>query len=149
MFSSPTSPICPFSAPTDALHLASRERMAHILSISYDAELLRTRKLLLERRGHCVTSAEGFAETFRICADHNATFDLMVLGHSIPHQDKRAMVKHCRNTCSCRVLALLRENEPPVEEATRSVSPDPDALLAAVQEILTEASGASTAVFCP
>lgn len=113
--------------------------VAHILSISYDAELLKTRKLLLEYRGHNVTSAEGFAEAFRICGDPNTNFDLIVLGHSIPHQDKRAMIQHCVHIYSCPVLALLRENEPPVEEATRSVPPDPSTLLGAVQEILSEA----------
>ena len=123
--------------------------MAHILSISYDAELLRTRKLLLEQKGHRVTSAEGFADAFRICGGPNAQFDLIVLGHSIPHQDKRAMIKHCVQTCCCPVLALTRENEPPVEEAARSVPPDPDALLTAVQEILTEASSPGRGVVCP
>lgn len=114
--------------------------MAHILSISYDAQLLKTRQVLLEKMGHRVTSAQGFAEATRLCAEGEARFDLIVLGHSIPHRDKRAMIQRCAGTCSCPVLAVMRENEPPVEEATRSVAADPAALTAAVREILRERS---------
>lgn len=113
--------------------------MAHVLSISYDATLLRTRELLLEQAGFQVASAEGFTEAFRLCADHTK-FDLIVLGHSIPHEDKRAMIRHCAQSCSCPVLALLRSNEAPVAEATRSVpADDPSAFLAAVEEMLASA----------
>lgn len=111
--------------------------MAQILSISYDVTLLRTRQLLLEQMGYRVISAEGFAQATRLCAEHRSNFDLIVLGHSIPYEDKRAIIKHCIHACSCPVLSLLRENELPVEEAARSVpSSEPHEFLAAVQELL-------------
>jgi DNA-binding NtrC family response regulator len=116
--------------------------MAHILSISYDAQLLKTRQMLLEKMGHRVTSARGFAEASRLCTESEGRFDLIVLGHSIPHEDKRAMIRCCVHACSCPVLAMTRENEPPVEEATRSVAADPGSLTAAVREILEERPGA-------
>lgn len=111
--------------------------MAHIFSISYDPILLQTRELLLQQMGHTVTSAEGFAEARRYCSLVDRSFDLVVLGHSIPHEDKRAIIRECLKNCSCAVLALLRTNEPPVEEATRSVSTEPREFLAAVDELLT------------
>lgn len=116
---------------------ASQTEVAYILSISYDQTLLRTRELLLEQMGHRVASAEGFAEAYRFCSGHHENFDLIVLGHSIPHEDKRAMISQCVHSCSCPVLALLRSNEPPVEEATRSVATsDPRAFLDVVQELI-------------
>ena len=110
--------------------------MAHIFSISYDPILLQTRELLLQQLGHTVTSAEGFAEARQYCGLLDRSFDLVVLGHSIPHEDKRAIIRECLKNCSCPVLALLRTNEPPVEEATRSVSTEPREFLAAVDELL-------------
>ena len=111
--------------------------MAHVLSISYDPNLLKTRELLLKRMGHRVTSAEGFAQAIRLFDD--STFELIIMGHSIPHEDKRAMLHECRKRCSCPVLALLRPNEPPLEKADRSVdSSDPYAFITAIDRLLAE-----------
>jgi CheY-like chemotaxis protein len=112
--------------------------VAKILSISYDVSLLLTRHLLLERLGHTVHSAEGFARAFELCEHHDGRFDLIVLGHSIPHADKIAMINHCKNVCKCSVLALLRPNESPVPGADKSVDvADPQAFLAAVDDIVS------------
>lgn len=112
--------------------------MASILSISYDASLLLTRQMLLEQMGHTVHSAEGFAKAFEICNRDDGHFDLIVLGHSIPHDDKIAMVKHCKNACTCPVLALLRPYESPVPGADKSVdASEPRAFIAAADEIVS------------
>lgn len=112
--------------------------MARIFSISYDATLLKTREMLLQQMGHSVISAEGFAQAFELCDQDPGNFDLMILGHSIPHEDKRAIIRRCGQTFGCPVLALTRINEQPVPEASRSVDPgDPRAFVAAVQELLT------------
>ena len=111
--------------------------MARIFSISYDTTLLRTREMLLRHLGHSVTSAEGMAEAVALCEREPGSFDLMVLGHSIPDEDKRAIIRQCGQSCHCSVLALTLVNEPPVPEAARSVDPsDTRAFLAAVQELL-------------
>lgn len=114
--------------------------MARIFSISYDPTLLRTRELLLEQMGHTVASAEGFADAFAVCEREAAGgFDLMVLGHSIPHEGKRAIIRRCLQSCQCPVLALTRVNERVVEEATRSVdASETREFLEAVQELLSE-----------
>lgn len=93
--------------------------------------------MLLEQLGHSVISAEGFAQAFDLCDQDPGTFDLMILGHSIPHADKRAIIRRCGQTCRCPVLALTRVNEQQVPEADRSVDPgDTQAFLATVQNLL-------------
>ena len=111
--------------------------MARILSVSYDPRLLRTRELLLQKTGHSVTSAEGLAQAMELCNQGPGIFDLLVLGHSIPHEDKRTILSYCNQTCRCPVLALTLINEPPVTEAARSIDPsDTRAFLATIQELL-------------
>lgn len=109
--------------------------MARILSISYDATLLLTRELLLRQMGYEVVSAEGFAQANKAC-DAEGQFNLIILGHSIPHDDKEVLVERCTRACACPVLALLRANEGPVRGAIKSVdSGDPNAFIDAVREI--------------
>src|ERR1700756_5372717 len=106
--------------------------MAHILSVSYDLTLLTTRELLLQQMGHTVTSVEGFARAFAAC-ESGTKFDLLILGHSIPHDDKLAIIAKVKNTCDCPVLALLRPNEAPLPTAEHSTdSSDPRAFMEAV-----------------
>lgn len=112
--------------------------MANILSISYDLQLLQSRELLLRRMGHSVTSAGHLAEVFGVCERHVGKFDLIVLGHSIPPDDKRLIIDYLKNY-SCPILALLRSNEEPAEKATRSVQADePRAFWVAVEELVAE-----------
>jgi DNA-binding response OmpR family regulator len=90
-----------------------------ILSISYDASLLFTRKLLLEQMGYEVISAEGFAQAWEAC-EEGANFDLIILGHSIPAKDKEKIIAHLKEHCDSPILALLRSNETSVKGATQS-----------------------------
>jgi DNA-binding response OmpR family regulator len=111
--------------------------MARILSISYDPALLATRQLLLEQMGYTVVSAHDLVEVMENCHD-GAEFDLIVLGHSIPHKE---MIEHCRQCCSCPVLVLTRRSEPAVPGATLSVeSFEPKTLMAAVNRLLRDDS---------
>ena len=59
------------------------------LSISYDATLLSTRRLLLEREGYEVLSAEGFAEALEKCDE---TLGLIIVGHSIPQKGLGSLI---------------------------------------------------------
>lgn len=67
-----------------------------ILSVSYDVSLLATRGMLLEQRGYSVTSALGFTQALAEC--RTASFDLFILGHSIPEPDKLELIKTFRKT---------------------------------------------------
>jgi DNA-binding NtrC family response regulator len=75
-----------------------------ILSVSYDGVLLATREMLLEQKGYNVTSASGFTESAEHCK--NGSFDLFVLGHSIPHKDKLHLIESFQNNCSALILSL-------------------------------------------
>jgi DNA-binding response OmpR family regulator len=115
------------------------EMARRILSISYDRSLLWTRQLLLEQLGHEVVSAEGFAQAWDAADDRNNHFDLIILGHSIPPNDKKAIVRHMRNSCNCPILALLRPYESPVAEAAMSIDAgDPPGFLNAVRTMLKQ-----------
>jgi DNA-binding NtrC family response regulator len=108
-----------------------------ILSISYDRALLWTRQLLLEQLGYKVISAEGFAQAWEAAENKKDRFDLIILGHSIPPNDKKAIVAHLRDSCDCPILALLRPYEAPVSEAAVSIDAgDPSAFLNAVRKML-------------
>jgi DNA-binding response OmpR family regulator len=108
-----------------------------ILSVSYDRALLWTRQMLLEQLGYDVVSAEGFSQAWEAAEKGGTPFDLIILGHSIPPTDKRAMVDHIRRSCDCPIMALLRPHESPVAEAATSIDAgDPHAFLKAVQTML-------------
>ncbi len=89
--------------------------------VSPDVSLLLTRKLLLEQMGFEVVSAEGFEVACDACEAENEKFDLVVLGHSIPRQDKERIITGVRRKCRSPILALLMAHESSVRGADRSV----------------------------
>jgi DNA-binding response OmpR family regulator len=113
--------------------------MARILSISYSSALLRTRQLVLESKGYTVTSALGFTEAIEYC--RTADYDLVIMGHSIPHRDKEQIIKELRNVCSTPVLALRKPNEEPFKIADYDLDAfNPDGFVEFVKEILAPKS---------
>lgn len=117
------------------------DRKPRILSISYDASLLFTREAILKLAGYDVVSAEGFADAIEHSGGH---FDLIILGHSIPQKDKRAIVAALNeHGCSAPLLSLLRHGEHKIPEATRTADPqDVEGLLDTVKEMLSECTAA-------
>jgi DNA-binding NtrC family response regulator len=91
--------------------------------------------MLLETHGYTVTSAEGFVQALRFCSA--GKYDLLIIGHSIPHEDKEALLAETRKNCASPVLVLLRVGEPPLVGASDSVDAmRPDLLLAAIERLL-------------
>ncbi len=108
---------------------------SRILSISYDPLLLKTRQHLLEQQGYRVVSAEGFTEATDRCRAEK--FDLVVMGHSIPHKDKEALYELVQRNCPAPVIALLRSGEEPLKGAAGSVDPmNPKEFLDVVSKVL-------------
>jgi DNA-binding response OmpR family regulator len=108
--------------------------MPRILSISYDKALLHTRAMMLSREGFEVESAVGFSAAIQACK--NGTFDLVIMGHSIPPEDKSAIIKQLRAVCSTPILALRRPNEAPIKAAEYNLdSGDPRQFLSYIKEI--------------
>ena len=108
--------------------------MPRILSISYDKALLHTRAMMLSREGFEVESAVGFTAAIQACK--KGKFDLVIMGHSIPSEDKAAIVKQLRAVCATPILALRRPNEPPIKTAEYNLdSGDPQSFLSYIKEI--------------
>ena len=107
-----------------------------ILSISYDRSLLSTRQLILEQAGYEVTSALGFTDALEWCK--KGAFDLVLIGHSIPREDKQTLVKVARMVSQAPVLSILRPTSVPLAEVDYSVksADGPEALIAAVENAL-------------
>jgi CheY-like chemotaxis protein len=119
--------------------------MPRILSISYDQALLETRALILSREGFEVESAVGFTAAIQACK--KGTFDLVILGHSIPAEDKSAIVKQLKDVCVTPILALRRSNEPPVTTAEYNLdSGDPRRFLSYIREITQHSTHFATMV---
>src|SRR5689334_8350057 len=105
------------------MHNSALAMPGRILSVSYDPVLFHTRELVLRDAGYEVTSVVGFTQAIQLC---NQQFDLVVMGHSLPQSDKRAIVAELRNHgCSSPVLSLIRSNERPIPEAALATEPDP------------------------
>jgi DNA-binding response OmpR family regulator len=98
--------------------------------------------MVLESRGYEVVSAEGFTDAIEKCSQ--GKYDLIIIGHSIPHKDKQAIVREFHRYCvGAPVLALLRTGESQLPEATSNIeSFDPKLVLAAVESILLPGTGA-------
>ncbi|HEV3040895.1 MAG TPA: hypothetical protein VHA33_24220 [Candidatus Angelobacter sp.] len=115
-----------------------------ILSISYDESLLRTRHWILETAGFDVTSALGFAQA----ASHaqSGAFDLVIVGHSIPAQDKQALLEMLQNHHHGRILALCKSGDERVDGVAHWLESweGPEALVSAVRKILHVSPASST-----
>jgi DNA-binding response OmpR family regulator len=105
-----------------------------ILSVSYDASLLATRRMLLEQRGLHVTSALGFTQSIAHCK--NPDFDLFILGHSIPVSDKLELIKTFRQNCAAPILSLERHGEEKIRCDFHASPDEPEHFLATVEKIL-------------
>ncbi len=116
--------------------------MARILSVSYDVSLLGTRRLILQDQGHAVISALGFTEALEECR-RAAGFDLFILGHSIPHSDKEALISAFRAHSAAPIVALRRQSEKPVLGANFEIEPDPEAVVNLVTRLVASKVGAA------
>jgi DNA-binding response OmpR family regulator len=112
-----------------------------ILSVSYDASLLATRRMLLEQRGYKVTSALGFTQAIAHCKVPD--FDLFVLGHSIPVSDKLELIKTFRKSCQSPILSLERHGEEKVRCDFHASPDEPEEFLATVERIVSSATPAN------
>lgn len=107
-----------------------------ILSVSYEESLLRTRHWILETAGFRVTSALDIAQAANYC--QNRVFDLVIIGHSMPIKDKKALLRVVQDQNRARILSLLKSGEAPLRGVHHSIeaSEGPEALVAAVEKTL-------------
>jgi len=114
--------------------------MSRILSVSYDETLLLTRDLMLKSGGYNVVSAFGFHRGLESC--RQGEFDLFILGHSIPKDDKIDLIRCFReHNSGARVIALTRINEARIEEVDLYLNPgDPAELLRGLAFLINPAT---------
>jgi DNA-binding response OmpR family regulator len=107
---------------------------AHILSVSYDKSLLKTREMILNSNGYRVTSALGLDAALAKC---HRPFDAFVLGHSIPHSEKESLIEAFRANSSGPVIALKKQGESAVRGADVEIAPEPEQLIDTLAQALT------------
>jgi CheY-like chemotaxis protein len=112
----------------------SRRSKKRVLCISWDPSLAKTREMLLHDAGYEVTSAVGQESTAPVASQD---VDLLVLGHSVPREQKVSLVRLFRQHSQAPILSLLAHHQQPLPEANYWVQGgDPAALIAQVREIL-------------
>ena len=97
---------------------------------------MKTRQYIFELAGFDVVSAFGFTDAMAQCRD--GKFDVVVLGHTLPPQDKSALVGALRKKCGCPIVSIRRPGQSKHPDADYSVDSGegPEAMLAAVREAL-------------
>jgi len=111
-------------------------RPAKILSVTYDLSLATTREMLFSSAGFKVSSVFTVGQAIERCAAEE--FDLVIVGHSIPLDERKWLLKEVRGSCATPVLALRRAGEPPLTDAdyTFDSTESPALLLETVVNIL-------------
>jgi len=136
-------------AKTDELvaHLAerlvAREAKPRILTASYYGPLLQTWTLLLRAKGYEVTPAREFAKAMEQCK--NASFDLLLLGSSVPLSEKRKIIEAARRNSSAPIISVPFKAGEEEDGADFHLEPDPESLLRTIDE-LTRRRGQPTPV---
>jgi DNA-binding NtrC family response regulator len=132
----PLAEIAPLLDDTQLAGVNKAPRPARILSVSYDRSLAATRDLLFTTAGYQVSSVFIVGHAIQLCAAE--PFDLVVIGHSIPIQQRELLLKEVRRQCATPTLALCRHGEPPLSNADHvfDSADSPGFLLETVVEIL-------------
>ena len=107
---------------------------------------MQTRALILERAGHSVIPAMGEWELIDACSRNS--FDVAVIGHSVPPFEKarvlRLIRQHCPNT---KVLELFVASQgkklADADDWLEGAMPHPSDLIERVSMLASRASGAS------
>ena len=110
------------------------EQSPHILCVSWDPALAESRQLLLSEFGYNVTSVLGHDQSIERCS---TKADLLLLGHSVPRNEKQRILDCFRRFNSAPALSLLAPGQdklPDVEYAAEIF--DPQQLMITIQEII-------------
>jgi len=110
-----------------------------ILSVSYDAALLRSREMILQRQGYEVTSVQNLQDAILQC--RREMFDVALIGHAIPIAEQMNIVGELRKNCpGAKVVALTARPMSPAPYADHSVDAmKPDELVAELRHLFAEA----------
>lgn len=126
----------------EVLRLLAMAQGKHILLVSYEERPLIERRMLLECEGYKVSSALGFKEGLANCNNGLArSFDLFILGHSIPIADKERLIAAFRSNATAPILSLWKHDEQiDCSVDYLAFSDSPDKLLGSVATILARSA---------
>jgi DNA-binding response OmpR family regulator len=121
---------------TQQSRIKAAPKPAKILSVSHDKSLAATREMLFSSAGFHVSSALTAGQAIQLCATEE--FALVVIGHSMPPEERKWLLKELRDRCTAPVLALRRLGEQPLTGADYILdsTENPALLLEAVVNIL-------------
>jgi DNA-binding NtrC family response regulator len=106
-----------------------------ILSVSFNEELLPSCLKTLSRNDYRITSATSLYDAMEHCT--KARWHLLVLGHTVPHLQKLALIKAFRELHpSAPVVSMRMAGQPIVEAAEyNAVANDPGELAGVISTI--------------
>ena len=104
--------------------------------MTFDRSLGATREMLFTQAGFQVKTVFAIGNAVQSCAGE--PFELVVIGHSIPIEQRELLLKEVRRQCATPTLALCRHAEPPLSSADYifDSTESPGLLLETVVEIL-------------
>ncbi len=106
-----------------------------IICISWNEALAKSRELLFRSLGVTVLSALYEREGRSLCREDA---DLLILGHSVPREEKRLLIDCFRQHSAAPVLSLLLTGDTKLPEATFGVdAAKPEEVLRTVRKILS------------
>src|SRR5512141_2954392 len=112
----------------------------HVLSVARDSTLLLTRERTLQSLGLQVTSALGVKVAMGHCWDTH--FDLLLIGHSIPVDERRALITaFARHSAGPIIeLHLPDESYTALAKYTFDSTHSPEEFVAYIRKIVEETS---------
>lgn len=109
----------------------------NILCVSWVQSLAETRKLLLISEGYSVESVIGAAEALAHC--RNSRADMLVLGQSVPREEKLKIVEVFRHYSDAPILSLINPSQRKLDQVQYGVdSLSPEEFLRTVNSVLSE-----------
>lgn len=115
-----------------------------ILSISYDRTLSTTRGMILAAAGYEVRSVLGLESA--LAQSGRKDFDLIIIGHTIPLEDRNKILQRVRRSSKARILALSRlgpDEKLDTADYQLEASDGPIALLDIVRRIFADGDGSA------
>jgi CheY-like chemotaxis protein len=110
-----------------------------ILSAGRDTELLKQRNAALAAEGYHVASAAGSYEIVEKML--NGDFDLVLLCHSIPDDDRRRLADIINSyTPSTPVILISDDDQPQFDPVPRAVKCAPEQIMSTVRNSLSPRS---------
>jgi DNA-binding response OmpR family regulator len=111
-----------------------------ILSAGRDPDLLKARNAALQAQGYRVAAAFGSSEVVDKLL--NGDFDLVLLCHTMPHEDRRLLARIiCRYSPSTPVVFISDNGSEDLEGGATALRCSSDQILATLTNSLTRRSG--------